>query len=58
MLSQNEGGLTMTSIETAEGAIHRMAVLGSMSLQDLIVFFYSKEGQTEVRESIVLENEG
>jgi hypothetical protein len=50
-------GSSMSSVENESQAIHRMAVLATLSIQDLILFFYSKEGQVEVKESIVLENE-
>lgn len=50
-------GSSMSSVENESQAIHRMAVLATLSIQDLILFFYSKEGQVEVKESIVLANE-
>lgn len=47
----------MTSVETIEQGINRIAILETYSIQDLIKYFYSKKGQSEVKDSIILENE-
>ena len=56
-ISSSSDATSMTSVETVDQAMHRIASLQTLSIEDLIVFFYSKEGQSEVRSSIVLENE-
>ena len=55
-ISSSSGG-TMTSAETTEQSLRRIAVLQTMSIEDITVFFYSKEGQAEVRDSIVIETD-
>ena len=56
-LSPSSFGTSMTLAETLEEAVFRVASIQAMSIEDLSVFFYSKEGQSEVKESIVIENE-
>lgn len=47
----------MASAETPDDAISRIASLQALSVEDLSAFFYSKEGQAEVRGSLVIESE-
>jgi hypothetical protein len=56
-LSPSSYGTNMTLAETVEEAVYRVASIQAMSMEDLSVYFYSKEGQSEVKESIVIENE-
>ena len=56
-VSSSSDTMSMTSVETVEQAMHRIASLQTLSIEDIVVFFYSKEGQSEVRSSIVLDNE-
>ena len=56
-VSANLDAICMTSAESIEQAVHRIATLQSLSVDDLSAFFYSKDGQSEVKESIVLVDE-
>ena len=56
-VSSSSDGISMSSVENLKQAMHRIALLQTMSMEDLVVFFHSKEGQSEVRDSIVLDNE-
>ena len=56
-VSSSSDGMSMTSVENLAQAMHRIALLQTMSTEDLVVFFHSREGQSEVRDSIVLDNE-
>jgi hypothetical protein len=49
--------VSMASAETVDDAISRVASLQALSVEDLSAFFYSKEGQAEVRGSLVMESE-
>lgn len=56
-VSANVDVRCMTSAESIEQAVHRIASLQSLSVDDLSAFFYSKDGQSEVKESIVFVDE-
>lgn len=56
-MSSSSEVVSMASAETTDDAISRIASLQALSVEDLAAFFYSKEGQAEVRGSLVMESE-
>ena len=56
-VSSSSDGISMSSVDNLGQAMHRIASLQTISMEDLVVFFHSKEGQSEVKDSFVLDNE-